>query len=280
MRMSSVARLTIFAAAVGLAACDIQAGEGHGFSLDFAAGKARDTWTRTYTLPAGGRIELININGRIEATPASGNQIELTGVRTAKAMSDEKAKDLLAKIEIREEVGEGRVRVEVRAPRMGGMSGHDVAWTVKVPRGIHVDFKTTNGGVRLEELAGGEIHAQTVNGGVTGTRLTSSTIEGSAVNGGVKMELASALPPEGRVELDTVNGGVTLQLPETSRATINMRAVNGGVEVIELDVALQGEKSRRRLEGTLNGGGARVNLSTTNGGVRLSRSSIAPTTER
>ena len=34
-----------------------------------------------------------------------------------------------------------------------------MTWTVKVPKGINVDFKTTNGGVRLEELAGGEIHA-------------------------------------------------------------------------------------------------------------------------
>ncbi len=278
MRSKHVAGVAVLAAAVSLAACDIQAGEGrHGFSVDFAVGKARDTWTRSYTLPAGGRIELVNINGRIEATAASGNEIELTGVRTAKAMSDEAAKDLLAKVEIREEVSEGRVRVEVRAPRMSGFSGHDVTWTVKVPKGMTVDFKTTNGRVLLEELSAVEIHAQTVNGGVTGTRLASSTIEASAVNGGVRMELASSLPPDGRVELETVNGGVSLQLPETSRATINARAVNGGVEVIDLDVALQGEKTRRRLEGTLNGGGARVNLSTTNGGVKLARASTRPT---
>jgi DUF4097 and DUF4098 domain-containing protein YvlB len=90
------------------------------------------------------------------------------------------------------------------------------------------------------------------------------------------MELASALPAEGRVDLDTVNGGVTLRMPETSRATINARAVNGGVEVIDLDVVVQGEKTRRRVEGTLNGGGAHVNLSTTNGGVKVGRSSGTP----
>jgi hypothetical protein len=271
MRFRTVSVAAVFAAAVSLSACDIQAGEGHGFSVDFASGKAQDTWTRSYTLPAGGRIEIINVNGRIEAQQASGNQIEVTGVRTAKAMTDERAKELLDQVEIREEVGDARVRIEVRAPRRSGMSGHEVKWTIRVPQGVHVDFKTTNGGVTLDGLKGGEVRAQTVNGGVTGSRLVSSNIEASAVNGGVRMELASALPPEGRIDLDTVNGGVTLRLPETSRATINMRAVNGGVEVNDLDVAVQGEKSRRRIEGTLNGGGAHVNLSTTNGGVRLSR---------
>jgi len=102
-------------------------------------------------------------------------------------------------------------------------------------------------------------------------------VEASAVNGGVEIELAKSLPADGRIELDTVNGGVGLELPETSRATINARAVNGGVKVLELDVVNQGEPSRRRLEATLNGGGAKVNLSTTNGGVRLSRGSARPT---
>jgi hypothetical protein len=33
-----------------------------------------------------------------------------------------------------------------------------------------------------------------------------------------------------------------------------------------------GEQNRRRFEGTLNGGGGRVTLQTTNGGVRISKS--------
>ena len=37
------------------------------------------------------------------------------------------------------------------------------------------------------------------------------------------------------------------------------------------NLALQqtGEKSHRRLDGQLNGGGSRVELSTTNGGIRI-----------
>src|SRR5262245_11254665 len=81
MRSKAVIVAAVFAAGVSFAACDINAGEGHGFSVDFASGKAQDTWTRSYPLPAGGRIELINVNGRIDAEPASGNQVEVSGVR-------------------------------------------------------------------------------------------------------------------------------------------------------------------------------------------------------
>ena len=87
--------------------------------------------------PATGRFELINVNGRITAEPTDGAEIVVEGRRTAKARSDEAAKELLAKLEIREEVGESTVRVESRPPRLSGFSGHEIEWTIKVPEGRH-----------------------------------------------------------------------------------------------------------------------------------------------
>lgn len=271
----------VLAAAVGLAACDIKAGEGKGFSLELASGRATDTWTRTYTVPAGGRVEVVNVNGRISAEPATGDQVELIGERVVRASSDEAAKEMLANLEMKEEVGASTVRVEARTGTSRhrpfgsffGMRNVQIQWTVKVPKGVEVALKTTNGGVQLADLSN-TIRAETTNGGVTGKRLASTNVEASTVNGGVQIELAKGLPADGRVELDAVNGGVTLKLPETSRATINARVTNGGITVSDLDVERQGEATKRRLDATLNGGGARVNLSTTNGGVRVSRASV------
>ena len=261
---------------VGLstAACDIQAGNGK-FDIDFAAGKATDTWSRTYTVPAGGRFELINVNGRIIAESTDGKEVIVEGKRTAKAHSDEAAKEQLAKLEIREEVGGSTVRVESRPPRMSGFGGHEIEWTVKVPKGLIVDFRTTNGGVRMTGLSG-EIHAKTTNGGVRGINLVIDSLEASVVNGGVEIELGAPLDATDTVELITVNGGVTLSLPSESKATITARAVNGGVRAsdelkIEKEDAANEHEARRRLNGTMNGGGARVNVNTTNGGVRISR---------
>lgn len=249
------------------AACDVSVGEG-GFSMDLARASARDTWTRSYTVEPGGRLELINVNGRINAGPAEGGTVELVAERTAKASTDEAAKALLGQIDMREETGPARVRVEVRAPRSFGMSGHEVAWTVKVPAGVVVDLRTTNGRIALTGL-GGEVHARTVNGGIEGEALQASMVDASTVNGGVRVALARALSADGSVSLEAVNGGVRLALPADSKATISARVTNGGIDISDLDVEVTGERNRRRLDGTLNGGGGRVSLETTNGGVRL-----------
>lgn len=256
---------------LSVAACDIQAGEG-GLSFDVASGKAQDTWTRTYTIPDKGRLELINVNGRITAEPATDGKVTVEATRIAKGSTDEAAKELLAKLEIKEEVSDTRVRVESRPPRLGGFSGHEMQWKVLVPKGVTVDLRTTNGGVRITGLSG-EIHAKTTNGGVTGKGLIPTLIEASAVNGGIDIELASPLEADDSVEIETTNGGVTLAMPSESKATIVANAVNGGVRVSDLDVDKKTQSdSKRRLEGTLNGGGAKVNISTVNGGVRIVRS--------
>jgi hypothetical protein len=255
------------------AGCDIQTSADGQFDIDFASGKATDTWTRTYTVEPGGRFELINVNGRITAEATDGKDVVVEGKRSAKARSDEAAKEMLAKLEIREEVGGTAVRVESRPPRMSGFGGHEIEWTVKVPKGIIVDFRTTNGGVRMNGLSG-EIHAKTTNGGVKGANLVVDLLEASVVNGGVEIDLGAPLDSTDSVELTTVNGGVQLGLASESKATIAARAVNGGVRSsdelkIQRDEEASERESRRRLNGTMNGGGAKVNLNTTNGGVRL-----------
>src|SRR5688572_4896233 len=265
----------ILAVGLSVSACDVQtSADGH-FSFDIAQGKATDTWSRTYAVPAGGRFELINVNGRITAETTEGKDVVVEGKRSAKARSDEAAKEMLGKLEIREEVGGSTVRVESRPPRMSGFGGHEIEWTVKVPKGLIVDFRTTNGGVRMTGLSG-EIHAKTTNGGVRGTNLVIDSLEASVVNGGVEIELGAPLDATDTVELITVNGGVTLSLPSESKATITARAVNGGVRAsdelkIEKEDAANEHEARRRLNGTMNGGGARVNISTTNGGVRINQ---------
>src|SRR5262245_18897795 len=97
--------------AVGLATagCDIRAENGK-FDIDIASGKATETWSRTYKLADKGRFELINVNVKVTAEATECNDVIVEGRKTAKGRSDEAATELLAKLEIREEVGESTVR--------------------------------------------------------------------------------------------------------------------------------------------------------------------------
>jgi hypothetical protein len=264
----------VLAVTLAVAGCDI-AVDGHGgLGFGLAAGKANDQWTRTYQVAAGGRVEIININGRITAEASDGTAVEVLADRTAKGTTDEAAKDLLGRIEMREEVGADRVRVEVRAPRTSGPSGHEFTWTVKVPRGVSVDLRTVNGGIRVANLDG-DVRARSTNGAIKGTALLASSVDAAVTNGGVEIEMAKPVT-SGTFELEAVNGGVSISLPADSRADIAGRCVNGGI-TSDLQLETVGEQNRRRLDAKLNGGGARVSLETVNGGVRIGRAG-SPTT--
>lgn len=280
MRSKIVFLGLLLTAGLSVAACDIKTTASGDFAFGMAAGRAQDTWTRSYEVAANGRVELINVNGRITAEPATDGKVTVEGVRTAKGSTDEAARENLAKLEIREELSGDRVRVESRPPRLSGMSGHEIEWTIKVPKGVIVDLRTVNGGIRINGLQG-EVHAKTTNGGVKGNDVAATLLEASSVNGGIEISFATALDANASVDLETVNGGVEVSLPSASKATITARAVNGGVQVNDLDVNRTNEPSsfdmKRRLEGTMNGGGAKINISTTNGGVRIGRAN-GPTT--
>ena len=259
----------VIALAVAAAACDINVGE-HGFSMDLATGKAQNEWTKTYTVGAGGQLEIVNANGAINASPAAGDQIEIKAERIAKASSDEAAQELLKKIEIVETVSGDKVHLETKVPRGSFGRGHEVRYWVKVPKGLAVNFENTNGAVRLENLDG-QIVASTTNGGVRGTGLTGK-VTASTTNGGLEISMAAVT---GEIDLDTTNGGIRLQLPRDARANLEAGCVNGGVRVDDsFDRFETVEKSRRRITATLNGGGPRVTVDTTNGGVRVS--SVSP----
>lgn len=246
------------------AGCDVSVGD-HGFSMDIASGKATDEWKRTYTVAAGGRLEIVNTNGIIEASPASGGQVEVRAERIAKASNDERAQELLKQLELREDVSPNRVRIETRGPGIRiGRSSHEVRYYVRVPDGLAVQFETTNGAVRLENLKG-QIVASTTNGGVRGRGLSGS-VKATSTNGGVTIEMSSVT---GDVELGTTNGGIRLELPADVKAALDARCVNGGISVSD-ELPFQGEQTRRRVSGTLNGGGPRISVETVNGGVRIS----------
>ena len=258
----------LFPAVLGIsllvAGCDVSVGE-HGFSMDVASGKAQDEWTRTYTVSPGGRVEVANINGTIEASPATGSQVEIRAQRIVKARTDEAAQEFLKKVEIVETTSANGVRVETKVPRTSWRGGHQVKYWVKVPKGLAVNFETTNGGVTLENLEG-EIVASTTNGGVRGRNLR-GPVRASTTNGGVEVQMAAVT---GDIELETTNGGIRLRLPQDTKATVDARCVNGGIGV-EAPLPIEiSQKSRRSLRGTLNGGGPRISVETTNGGITIS----------
>jgi hypothetical protein len=264
--MAATALMAALAGAVASAGCDLNVSDSN-FNIGLTSGRATDTWTRTYTVSEGGTIEVVNQNGPITVEPsAAGGQVEIRAELMARSSSDEAAKALLKKVEIKEDVSSSRVRVETRAPKMWGRDGHEVKYFVKAPAGVFINARSTNGSLQLTKLPN-DIEATTTNGGVKGDAL-SGHLEVTTTNGGLEVGL-SAVSPKG-VRLETTNGGIDLRLPKTANADLLLQVTNGGSHVDdELPFTAVGERTRRHVEGRLNAGGGRVELSTTNGGISV-----------
>lgn len=225
-------------------------------------------WRKTYDLAPGGRVQISNVNGKIEVEPSNGNTVEVVAQKVAKAANAASAKEALERIEIREESSPSSITIETKLPRGGGwlsMGNTQVKYSVRVPVGAEVKFSTVNGGVEVTGLSG-RIIAETTNGGVT-ARDISGTIDASTTNGGVEVELSRV--GEGGAKLECTNGGIRLRLPADAKASISASITNGGIDSSGLSIEAT-EKSRRRLEGRLNGGGAPIRLEGTNGGITIS----------
>jgi len=250
-----------------LAGCDVHLGN--------LAARATDEWTRSYPLKAGGEIRIVNTNGKIEVDGVDGSTVEVRAERIARAATDAAARDLLPRIVIKEDIAPDRVSIET--DRISGImigAAYEVRYHVRAPRSASVDVTNTNGQVELTGLAG-RVTAHTTNGGVKGDGLRGA-VEARSTNGQVAIDLGAI--GSDRIALQTTNGGVVLTLPESAKADLSATVTNGAISVGDfqgLDVA---EKSRRRLEAKLNGGGTAIELRTTNGSVRIRpRNSVADT---
>jgi len=230
------------------------------------AGRATEEWTRTYSLKPGGELRIANTNGKIEVESSDGPQLVVGAEKIARAATDSGAQELLPRIEIKEDVSPERVFIQTG--KIDGILigiGFEVRYHVRAPKGIVVNVTNTNGQIALTDLDG-KVVARTTNGGVTAKGL-SGPVEARTTNGGVHLDFASV----GRdpISAKSTNGGVSISLPPDAKADLSASWTNGGVQVspeLKVDVV---EKSRRRFEGKMNGGGASIDLQTTNGGIRV-----------
>jgi hypothetical protein len=263
MRLFSVSLLAV---AVLSAGCDVQVDE-HGIrSMRVSEGRAEDVWSRTYTLPANGSLEVAGENGTIYVRAADGPQVEVRVEREAQATSDEAARTLLQEARIQEDVTPTGVRVASVSTESGGFRSPrlKVDYRIAVPAGLALTFKTENGDVRLNNV-NGRMNVATTNGGITAEDLAGS-LTAETLNGAVRVDLASIA---GDVVVSTTNGGIRLTLPASAKMNLDASVVNGRIIVDDEFGDPSGEGPTERFSAAINGGGQKVSATTVNGSVRI-----------
>ncbi len=185
--------------------------------------------------------------------------------------TDSEAQALIGQIRV--ETGGGQIYAEgpsTREDRGRGDRGWAVSFEVFVPRNSNLSLKTYNGGVSIAEVRG-QIEFDALNGGVSLKRVAGN-VRGQTVNGGLSIELTGNRWDGEGLNVKTMNGGVSMTIPEDYSARLETGTVNGGLRV-DFPITVQG-KIERELSTDLGSGGTTIRATTTNGGVTIRRRGV------
>ncbi len=273
-----------------LAGCELESfGSAESYKEDFH---------QSHALKAGGRLYIENFNGSVEITGWDQETADVSGTKYA---STPELRDAL-KVDI---VASGDT-LRIRTIRPSGHRGNMGArYVIKVPRKTELErVESSNGSIRVNDIEGlarlhtsnasihtvglrGSLEAHTSNGSIQADDVRGA-LEAVTSNASIKVRLSS--PEPGRpIKLDTSNGSIQLDLDalknnditaDTSNASITVRMpANVGARVLartsnasvttDFDVTMKGTTGKSRLEGTIGGGGPLLDLSTSNGSIKL-----------
>jgi len=178
-------------------------------------------------------------------------------------------------IRITDGIGPARLRTSNGAIRVQGLTGGVEAQTSNgavelVDVEGDVTARTSNGRIHADNLKGA-LQATTSNGGITAS--LASGVSGRPLrldtsNGGVDLTLPAKFDNDIRV--GTSNGPITLHMPGAVNARVLARTSNSSISS-DFEVRMQGEFNKNHMDGAIGTGGPLLDLSTSNGGIRLAK---------
>ncbi len=131
-------------------------------------------------------------------------------------------------------------------------------------------LRTSNGSLRLDRVFGA-LDAQTSNGGVhvrLGKPKPNEPVRVTSSNGSIELEIEAL--DNNEIRASTSNATITLRLPAPIKARLRASTSNGGIST-DFDVTTHGTLGKNFLEGDINGGGPLIDLSTSNGTIKVQK---------
>jgi len=274
------------AASLGLTGCYIG---------DFDGGmRYHSDFHYSFPLSASGTVNVESFNGSIEITGWDENTVEIDGSKWGPTQQTADS--------LRIDTDHTPDSISIRAVRPAEWrSNLGARFEIKIPRGARLDrvvtsngriqaedgagparMRTSNGGIRVQNLRG-DLEAQTSNGpveliGVDGTTFLHTSngrihaqrlgggVDATTSNGSIELELPAKLTDN--VKAHTSNGGITVRLPELAGARLVAQTSNSSIQS-DFDVRMAGELNKHHLEGVIGNGGPLIDLSTSNGAIRI-----------
>jgi DUF4097 and DUF4098 domain-containing protein YvlB len=260
-----MAGVVLLLALTASTACELAVSQG--------SAKSSAEWSAQYSGSDVKTLSVTTTRGTVSVTGSDRPDVTVVATKRANGASMDAVKALLEKTTIKEERLGTRLTLKAEIPKGVGLLQHggvEVDFAIEVPRGMAIEAQTVNGPIRVEHLDG-QLTMSTVNGQIDARHL-GGPVTASAVNGRVALTLDRVA--EDGVRAKSVNGAIGISLPADAAATLAASCVNcsvraDGLPVDRTDTSAGGQRPRHSLEGTVNGGGPAVQVSTVNGSIRF-----------
>ena len=129
-------------------------------------------------------------------------------------------------------------------------------------------LKTVSGDITLEKM-NGSIEAESVSGDIELIDVSGAkVVKGNVLSGSITYQ--GDINPAGRYELKSHSGEIEMVLPSNAAFDIEASTFSGDIES-DFEIMVTGKFSKKKVQGTVNGGGAVVILNTFSGDIDLKK---------
>jgi DUF4097 and DUF4098 domain-containing protein YvlB len=269
-----------------------------------------DVITRSFNVSEGGTLTMDVSRGSIEVDTGSGDVVKVKVIRKVGTSNESRAQEIFDKYKIDFHHSDSDVTIETddHVRRRGFFSwlkgvNFRVRFIVTVPKKYNLNLKTSGGSISVSEIQG-EVKAKTSGGSLT-FDYVKGPVWGRTSGGGIRLEGCSGNADvhtsggsirigavEGEVKAVTSGGSVHVK---EVMGTINARTSGGSMSAtissqpegdikVDLDaktsggrvstdfpITIQGEISKSRIKGEINGGGPGLYLRTSGGSIRIKK---------
>ena len=222
---------------------------------------AQRVWQKSFELPAGGSVSVVNVHGSVLVEGWDKDEVEATV-----AMRSDAPTDQLDDVRVAVEASAGGVAFHTLYP-----SGLDtpiqVDYRLYVPRQVRLDELSTLQGDIVVRDVDGAIEAHNLHGDIEGINVSGSVVA-HALTGNILISLR-ALPERCQpFQLATINGNVDLVMPAQANADLELSTVAGNI-VGDYPFQVSSTPGDSTHHAQVGAGGLRVELRTVRGNIRV-----------
>jgi DUF4097 and DUF4098 domain-containing protein YvlB len=253
--------------------------------LCFASGlRARaDEWSKTFSLTGKPDLRVETSDANIRVYTWDQNTIEAKVITTRYKIGE-------GGIRVEDHQNGDTVEIEVRYPHHNltfGMGNHRVDIDIHMPREGRINLHTGDGKIEVTSFKG-EMYLRSGDGSqlidAVDGKLRASAGDGhirangrfdelelKTGDGPVEVRAAAGSSLNTGWRLETGDGSVTLEIPETLAADVDLHTSDGHID-LDIPVTTEGKVRENDVHGKISGGGSLMTIRTGDGSIHLRKS--------